>query len=101
MSAITTHVLDIALGQPGRGITVIIERLTDQGMWSELARGNQAYREKFGYIFIVCATGKTADEMLALLRARIDNTPEAEIRIAADEQRKITRIRLEKLLHGH
>lgn len=63
-----------------------------------LARENDAFYEKFGHIFIVCATGKSADEMLALLRARTQNTPEAELHAAAEEQRKITRIRLEKLL---
>jgi allantoicase len=63
-----------------------------------LAEGNRAYDERFGHIFIVCATGKSADEMLALLRARVGNEPATELAIAAEEQRKITRIRLEKLL---
>lgn len=62
-----------------------------------LARGNQAYREKFGYIFIVCATGKTADEMLDLLQKRLENPPEQEIGIAAAEQAAITRLRLRRL----
>ncbi len=65
-----------------------------------LAEGNRAYEERFGHIYIVCATGKSADEMLAILTARLRNDPETEIRAAAEEQRKITRIRLEKLLHG-
>ena len=63
-----------------------------------LATGNEDYERKFGYIFIVCATGKTAAEMLALLQARMPNKPEDEIPLAAGEQDKITRIRLEKLL---
>jgi 2-oxo-4-hydroxy-4-carboxy-5-ureidoimidazoline decarboxylase len=63
-----------------------------------LAEGNRAYEERFGYIFIVCATGKSAEEMLAMLRARLGNEPEAELAIAAREQRAITRLRLEKLL---
>jgi len=63
-----------------------------------LKEGNDAYFEKFGYIFIVCATGKTAGEMLTLLQARLPNSPDAELPLAAAEQRKITRIRLEKLL---
>jgi len=63
-----------------------------------LARGNEEYERKFGYIFIVCATGKSADEMLALLQQRIPNSREEELPTAAAEQRKITRIRLEKLL---
>jgi 2-oxo-4-hydroxy-4-carboxy-5-ureidoimidazoline decarboxylase len=63
-----------------------------------LAEGNRAYEARFGFIFLVCATGKSADEMLSLLRARLDNAPSDELRIAAGEQAKITRIRLEKLL---
>jgi 2-oxo-4-hydroxy-4-carboxy-5-ureidoimidazoline decarboxylase len=63
-----------------------------------LAGGNRDYERRFGYIFIVCATGKSAEEMLALLRARMPNPPEREIRVAAEEQMKITRLRIEKLL---
>jgi 2-oxo-4-hydroxy-4-carboxy-5-ureidoimidazoline decarboxylase len=63
-----------------------------------LAKGNEEYEDKFGYIFIVCATGKSADEMLTVLKSRLLNDPEKEIEIAADEQNKITRLRLEKLL---
>jgi len=62
-----------------------------------LAHGNAAYENRFGYIFIVCATGKSADEMLALLTERLTNDPETEIVIAAEEQKKITRLRLRKL----
>jgi 2-oxo-4-hydroxy-4-carboxy-5-ureidoimidazoline decarboxylase len=65
-----------------------------------LADGNRAYEERFGYIFIVCATGKTAPEMLALLRARLGNDPAAEIRAAAEEQAKITALRLGSPLIG-
>jgi len=64
---------------------------------NKLAAGNDVYEARFGYIFIVCATGKTADEMLAILEARLPNDPETELRIAAGEQAKITRLRLEKL----
>lgn len=63
-----------------------------------LADGNRAYEDRFGHIFIVCATGKTAGEMLDLLRARLGNNPDEELTIAAAEQSKITRLRLEKLL---
>ncbi len=63
---------------------------------AELADANRAYAERFGYIFIVCATGKSAGEMLGLLRSRLGNDPEAELRVAAEEQRKITRLRLLK-----
>ncbi len=63
-----------------------------------LAAANRAYEERFGFIFIVCATGKSAAEMLALLEARIGNEPRRELEIAAAEQGKITRLRLDKLL---
>jgi 2-oxo-4-hydroxy-4-carboxy-5-ureidoimidazoline decarboxylase len=63
-----------------------------------LADGNRAYLQKFGYIFIVCATGRSAAEMLQLLEERLPNAPETEIKIAMAEQGKITKIRLQKLL---
>jgi 2-oxo-4-hydroxy-4-carboxy-5-ureidoimidazoline decarboxylase len=63
-----------------------------------LAEGNRLYEEKFGYIFIVYATGKSAEEILTVLQTRLQNNPEVEIEIAADEQNKITKLRLEKLL---
>lgn len=63
-----------------------------------LARANADYEARFGHIYIVCATGKSADEMLAIARARLANDAETEARVAAEEQRKITRIRLRKLL---
>ena len=66
-----------------------------------LAEGNRAYEARFGHIYIVCATGRSADEMLALLRSRLANDAATEIRVAAEEQRKITRIRLQKLLGAH
>ena len=69
----------------------------DEATLAALAGGNLAYEARFGHIFIVCATGKSAGEMLALLQARLANTPEAEAPIAAGEQAKITRIRLGKL----
>ena len=70
----------------------------EQTTLDELAETNRRYEERFGYIFIVCATGKSAAEMLALLRARLANDHADELRHAAEEQRKITRLRLEKLL---
>lgn len=63
-----------------------------------LAENNRKYEDKFGYIFIVCATGKSAEEMLGILASRLSNDPKEEIEIAADEQNKITKLRLEKLL---
>jgi OHCU decarboxylase len=62
-----------------------------------LAQFNREYEERFGFIFIVCATGKTVEEMLELLSSRIANDPALELRIAAGEQAKITELRLRKL----
>ncbi len=59
-----------------------------------LAEANRAYQARFGFIFIVCATGRSADEMLGMLRERLGNDPTCEIRIAAEEQAKITALRL-------
>lgn len=63
----------------------------------ELSERNRLYEEKYGYIFIVCAAGKSAEEMLDLMRKRMRNDPVAEIDVAATEQAKITKLRLEKL----
>ncbi len=68
-----------------------------QELLNALAEGNKKYHEKFGYIFIVYATGKPAKEMLTLLEERLKNNPEDEIKIAAAEQIRITKNRLEKL----
>ena len=100
--------------QIGGNVAALREKFASTSAWAEgeqasvkeasqatleaLAAGNEEYAQKFGYIFIVCATGKTADGMLALLQARLPNKPEEEILIAMREQDKITRIRLEKLL---
>lgn len=65
-----------------------------------LAEGNRAYEERFGYIFVVFASGRSADEMLVLLRQRMSNVPETELTIATKEQWKIMRLRLDELLDG-
>ncbi len=65
-----------------------------------LQQANQDYLKKFGFIFIVCATGKSADQMLTLLLKRLDNEHLTELSIAAEEQNKITHLRLEKLLNS-
>jgi 2-oxo-4-hydroxy-4-carboxy-5-ureidoimidazoline decarboxylase len=75
-------------------------RSAGEDLKARLARGNSAYYEKFGYIYIVCATGKSADEMLAILDRRLENDPASELPVAAEQQRLITRIRLDKLLAG-
>ncbi len=73
-------------------------RTTTDEVLHALAVGNVEYEKRFGYIFIVCATGKSAGEMLDFLNARIHHTPDREILIAAGEQAKITHLRLQKLL---
>jgi OHCU decarboxylase len=65
---------------------------------AQLAAANRKYEHRFGYIFIVFASGKSAEEMLALAHKRLRNDPDVELPIAAEEQRKITRLRLEKML---
>jgi allantoicase len=64
---------------------------------SALAEANKQYHARFGHVFLICATGKTSNEILESLRQRLPNDPETELYIAAEEQRKITRLRLEKL----
>jgi 5-hydroxyisourate hydrolase / 2-oxo-4-hydroxy-4-carboxy-5-ureidoimidazoline decarboxylase len=73
-------------------------RLADADARRRLAEGNRQYEARFGYIFIVCATGKSVEQMLEMLEARLKNDPHEELRIAAEEQRQITRLRLGKLL---
>jgi len=63
-----------------------------------LAELNRKYEDKFGYIFIVCASGRSSEEMLGILRSRLGNDPDEELRIAAAEQAKITKLRLQKLI---
>jgi 2-oxo-4-hydroxy-4-carboxy-5-ureidoimidazoline decarboxylase len=63
-----------------------------------MAELNREYEAKFGYIFIVCATGKSAEEMLSILESRLPNDSETELRVAAAEQLKITQLRLQKLV---
>jgi 2-oxo-4-hydroxy-4-carboxy-5-ureidoimidazoline decarboxylase len=65
-----------------------------------LAEQNQAYEKKFGYIFIVCATGKSAEEMLGLLITRLQNDADEEIQVAMEEQNRITKLRLEKFFES-
>lgn len=73
-----------------------VESATDDVL-VELTKANEAYEQKFGYIFIVCATGKSASQMLAILKNRLPNAPAEEIKIAAKEQFAITKLRLQKL----
>jgi allantoicase len=91
-----------AAGQPGAAAAQWSEqeqssvRGAPAQILGALAEANRAYEARFGYIFIVCATGKSAEEILGLLEQRLKNSPEMELRIAAEEQQKIMRLRLEK-----
>jgi len=80
-------------GAEQAGVTTASNEVIEQ-----LAAANKAYEDKFGFIFIVCATGKSANEMLRLLNDRLLNSTEDELAIAMGEQHKITIIRLKKLL---
>ncbi|QDU90743.1 Uric acid degradation bifunctional protein PucL [Pirellulimonas nuda] len=82
-----------------RGEQAGVDAATD-AVLLELSEANAAYERRFGHIFIVCASGKSAAEMLRLLRERIDNPPDVELAIAAGEQRKITHLRIDKLECG-
>ncbi len=70
----------------------------DAGVLAQLTVGNTAYEERFGFTYIVCASGKSAEEMLAILQRRISNDRETELRVAAEQQRQIMQIRLRKWL---
>jgi 2-oxo-4-hydroxy-4-carboxy-5-ureidoimidazoline decarboxylase len=70
----------------------------DEATLEALARGNRAYEERFGHVFLICASGRSAGEMLAALERRMAHDPGAELEVAAEEQRKITALRLQKLL---
>ncbi len=70
----------------------------DAATLTALADANRSYQVRFGHIFLICATGKSSKEILKSLQQRLSNDPETELRIAAEQQRKITRLRLEKLL---
>lgn len=69
----------------------VLERLVEE---------NGRYEAKFGYVFLIAAAGRSAEEILAALRRRMDNDPVTEARVAADEHRKIARMRLERMLAG-
>ncbi len=66
---------------------------------AELARENRRYEARFGHVFLIFASGRTADEILIELRARMGNDPATEVALAADEHRKITKLRLERMLN--
>jgi len=65
-----------------------------------LAAENRRYDARFGHVFLLSAAGRSAEEVLATLRSRIDNDAATELQVAAEEQRKITRLRLASMLNG-
>ena len=65
-----------------------------------IARGNAEYEQRFGHVFLISAEGRSAEEILANLRARLGNDPDTELRVAAEEHRRITRLRIERLVQG-
>ena len=70
----------------------------DREVQDAMVARNLEYETRFGYVFLICATGRSGYEMLMALLTRLDNDPHDELRVAAEEQSKITRIRLEKLV---
>jgi len=70
----------------------------DVDMRRAFTEGNRAYEERFGHVFLICATGRSPDDMATELQRRLGNDPASELRIAAGELAKITRLRLEKLV---
>ncbi|MEX2504999.1 MAG: allantoicase [Egicoccus sp.] len=73
-------------------------RTAEQATLDALEQGNRDYEERFGHVFLIRAAGRTADEMLAALRERLDNDPDTEVHVAAAQQREIMALRLDKLL---
>jgi OHCU decarboxylase len=69
-----------------------------QDVQAAIAAGNAEYEERFGHVFLISAAGRSADEILAALTERLNNDPDTELRVAAEEHRRITRLRIERLL---
>lgn len=70
----------------------------DDAVRAEMAAANARYEQKFGYVYLVCASGRSADELLAILLERLENDPETERRVMRSELAKINRLRLMRLL---
>jgi OHCU decarboxylase len=71
--------------------------VAERGVQDRLVAINRRYEERFGFIYIVCASGKSADELLSIAEGRLGSDRESELRIAAEEQRRIMQLRLRKL----
>jgi len=72
----------------------------DGDVRAAIDRGNREYEERFGHVFLISAAGRSAEEILANLRDRLGNDPATEVRVAAEEHRRITRLRIERLMQG-
>ena len=112
--AATAALSDVALGCALAGHPRIGERVLDDA-WSsqeqsgvadasadvhaQLAAANAEYERRFDHVYLVCATGRSAEELLEICRARLDNDPATERRVVLSELAKINRLRLGKLLH--
>jgi OHCU decarboxylase len=90
------------IGEGGGSAWARSEQAGTAGSSDEVLRaldaGNREYEERFGHVFLINATGRSAEEMLEALRARLGNDPATELAEAAEQQRQITRLRLEKLV---
>jgi 2-oxo-4-hydroxy-4-carboxy-5-ureidoimidazoline decarboxylase len=98
---------DAAPAHGGDGRSAAWSRGEQAGVWTagadvlgELAAANASYERHFGHVYLVCASGRSAAELLAVCQARIDNDPEIERRVVLEELAKINRLRLGKLLEG-
>jgi OHCU decarboxylase len=72
----------------------------DEDVQAAIARGNAEYEDRFGHVFLISAAGRSAEEILANLQARLGNDPDTELRVAAEEHRRINRLRIERLVQG-
>ncbi len=72
----------------------------DADLQAALRKGNEEYERRFGHVYLVCASGRSGAELLEILRSRLDNDAESELRIVADELRKIARLRLARVIEG-
>ncbi|BBZ79904.1 2-oxo-4-hydroxy-4-carboxy-5-ureidoimidazoline decarboxylase [Mycolicibacterium anyangense] len=72
----------------------------DTAVKAQLAEKNREYEDRFGYVYLVCASGRSADDLLAILVDRLGNDPETERRVMRNELAKINRLRLQRLLSG-
>ncbi len=99
-------VLDAMAAHPRIGARVTGQSAAEQSGMADASRaalvalvaGNRAYEERFGHVFLICATGLSGEEMLAALRARLANDPDTERKVATAELRKITVLRARKAL---